>query len=619
MKTLATRFVLLGAGCALAATMVLVALPVILGSPRPMIHVSWRGVSPGERNALERQFGLAAPLALGDSSWAYEPTDTSTETLRAIVNHPSVVGTEGIDRRALRMASSPPLSPRRGGLLQNPPAWAGRVAKLLAYSLIVVALFLLFRAALMWPRFPARKSLDAAVSRIQADPAGTARALPGIARTWVSGGVPAASAEGAGLFRVIFGGAVFAFLTMEPANLGLLESYEPNAAEGVYGMAVRWLAAHPVVPQALGWWLTTSGALFVVGLWTPMSFACFVAGFAVWSSIFTLTTSTHAVAAIGLTLVCLLPARWGDAWSVDAWLRRVFSRPQRPATAAQYGYAFWIPRLVFGLAFLAAAWSKVSGGPAWILNGTVKYHYVTDLDHALVSWGPQLTQYHWVAVAMSATAVIVEALVITASFSRSTLYILLCGAGSMALLSGFALFQGVIWPGWWTLLLGFLPWERVGAVTAEEPGHASLTVTQWTVASLLVVQQCLASLFHVEARPLTSAYDMYSATYGSAEEYASATNLVYHVLAYEADTVRDLSNCVVDDRTAGLLPAAARGSASERERLKGVLAPCLRGQNAVTAFSLQGDRREYDWQARRFTFQRGLDVIGPYPADWLFR
>ena len=600
-------------------SIVLAGVPALFGSPRPVIHVTWREIGPIDRNALEDAFRLSTPMRLNDTRWAYEPLDTSPEMLRAIVSHRSVADTGGIDRRALTTDSSGPLM-RRGGLL-NAPTWAARVAKLFAYGLFAVAAvaFMLYREVLAHGRLQSPLALRAAWVALRSNPAGLFAGWSARLRDWMQRGVPTATAEAAGLFRIVFGTAVVVYVATEPTNPALLRSYDATAAQGVYGGVVDWLAAYPAVPHAVGWWLSVSGALFVAGVLTSVSFACFVLGVLVWAAIFTLTTSTHAVAALGLTLLCLLPTRWGDAWSVDAVLARVLARPRRPATSGQYGYVFWVPRLVFGLAFLAAAWSKVGGGLGWILNGTVKYHFISDLDQAWVDWGPRLTEHHWMAVAMSAAAVVIEAVVVTAAFSRSVTHILLCGAGALALLAGFALFQGVAWPGWWILLIAFLPWQRLGTSPRTALSPPSLSGAHFAVVVLLVAQQFVASAFHIEARPLTSAYDMYSATYGSAEDYENASNLVYRVVVYDGDQMRELPGCLVDDHAATTLPAAAAGASDERERLRSLIGPCLEAQTSVSTIALEGDRQVYNWKERRFEMRRRIDVIGPFSAEWLRR
>jgi hypothetical protein len=90
------------------------------------------------------------------------------------------------------------------------------------------------------------------------------------------------------------------------------------------------------------------------------------------------------------------------------------------------------------------------------------------------------------------------------------------------------------------------------------------------------------------------------------------------VVVYDNDRARgDLPGCLVDDRTASLLPAAAAGAAEERARLRSLIGPCMRTETSITAFALEGDRRVYDWNARRFEMARRVDVIGPFPAGWL--
>jgi hypothetical protein len=83
---------------------------------------------------------LTEGAPLGDETWAYVPTDTSLATLRAIVTHPSVADTDGINRRTFTIGDDPPLTPRRGGLIAGAPAWMARGARAMAYALGIAAL-----------------------------------------------------------------------------------------------------------------------------------------------------------------------------------------------------------------------------------------------------------------------------------------------------------------------------------------------------------------------------------------------------------------------------------------------------------------------------------------------
>ena len=278
---------------------------------------------------------------------------------------------------------------------------------------------------------------------------------------------------------------------------------------------------------------------------------------------------------------------------------------------------------MLGIAFLAAAWSKMpGGGPDWVLNGTVKYYFVSDFEHALVSWGPQLTTFHWVAVVMSGAAVFVESILITAAFSRTAMYTLLLGVAALLLLAGFAVFQGVLWWGWWILFIALLPWQRLRlrwpwrSRAPQQAPMLGLTSLQFAAVVLLMIQQVVMSAFHVEARPMFSAYDMYSATYASMDEFEDATNLVYRVVIVDNNQSRDLPDCLLSDRDAELLPLAASGGIAARAHLRDVLAPCLR-EIQVGALALEGDRRVFDWQEHRFKWKRRIDVIGPVQADWV--
>jgi hypothetical protein len=120
----------------------------------------------------------------------------------------------------------------------------------------------------------------------------------------------------------------------------------------------------------------------------------------------------------------------------------------------------WVPGLVFGVAFAAAAWAKLSvppGWTSWILNGTVKYHFISDSVNAPVDWGLQLTRHPLLAIVASFGAIAIEALAVTAAFTRNDWYRLAMGLGAVTLFAGFGLFMGVFWPGWWVPLLAFLP------------------------------------------------------------------------------------------------------------------------------------------------------------------
>ena len=211
---------------------------------------------------------------------------------------------------------------------------------------------------------------------------------------------------------------------------------------------------------------------------------------------------------------------------------------------------------VLGLTMFLAAASKLRDGLDWIANGTVKYHFISDLEHAWVPWGVWLTSSHPVAVALSAAAVIAEVLVLTAAFSTSARYRMATGACAAVLLAGFALFQGIVWPGWWILLLGFFPWHWIGG-SRLATATGTLSVAQRVALCLLTVLQVCVGWARIEARPVVSAYDMYSTTYADDEEYELASDLTYRILAVTSGGAAEDLECDLDDDGARVLTDAA--------------------------------------------------------------
>jgi hypothetical protein len=132
---------------AAASAVLFAVVPLLFGAPLPMIHVRWSAMSPADRLALEQRFRLTEGAPLGGDVWAYVPGDTSTETLRAIVTHPSAANTDGINRRTFEIADNPPLTPRRGGIIAGAPPWMARVGRAGAFGVAGIAA-LLFAAAI---------------------------------------------------------------------------------------------------------------------------------------------------------------------------------------------------------------------------------------------------------------------------------------------------------------------------------------------------------------------------------------------------------------------------------------------------------------------------------------
>jgi hypothetical protein len=587
------------AGLAIVAGVALaIGARVLFGSPSPVVTIVWdESAGTGARRYLERRFSLTDQHSGRAGLSRYALRDTSEANRRAMLAEERIRGIEGIDRRTFDVSPLLPRAAWRAGVVRAPEAVAAAV------EILGVLLAAGGVAALLLPP-SAATSLRRWSSR---------------GLSWMQRGVPAATPEAAAAFRIVFGSLVVWFFYDEPVRVDQLTAFAVAQSEGLYGTVVRWLAAHPGIVVALRPVLLWTGVLFVLGVATRVAFAAFTLAALLWACVFTLSTTAHAIAALQVSLIALLASRWGDAWSVDALLRNLRGRPRTSTPLRAYGYSVWIPGFVLAVAFVAAAWSKVRQGPGWILNGTVKYHFVSDLEQAWVTWGPSLTRWHVVAVLMSAAAVIIEALVITGVFSTRYAYRAVLGCCAAGLLVGFALFQGIVWPAWWVLLLSFLPWHLIGGASTrlEEAQSRQLSVAQVTVILVVIGQQLLVTVQHMEARPLLSSYDMYSATYATPEDYEAASNLVYRVVDVSDGDAVDLPGCVVDDHVAAIARRGIGGNSDDLALLKHAIGGCVRERPEVRRVALEGDRQVFVWDEGRFDWKRWLDVVGPFDASLL--
>jgi hypothetical protein len=281
----------------------------------------------------------------------------------------------------------------------------------------------------------------------------------------------------------------------------------------------------------------------------------------------------------------------------------------------------WVPVLAFGVSFAAAAWAKLTvppGWTSWIVNGTVKYHFITDSVNAPVQWGLQLAAHPWLAIAASVFAVATETLVVTAAFIRNEWYRLAMGAGAVCLVGGFVLFMGVVWPGWWVPLLAFLPWQRWSqplsrlkpASTAEREMSRSISLIQLAMIAAVIAQQVVVSALRLERAPMFSWYDMYSGTYSSPAAFNASRPPRFRIVAMTDRGTMPLDRCNPHEEFVRPFAAALAGAPSEQAAVWEALHSCgdLSGVRQVI---LEGDLHVFDWDHLEFTSTRSARVIGP--------
>lgn len=623
-----------------AAAVVYGSLRLIYGDRPAYVHVRWApGVDSAGREQRERLYHLTRGEFKEQRTWAYWLTDASRGNIRALVEDSAVEDTHQIHRTAFRPWRTAP----RGAYLGPGPSWIGAMMEVAAVFFAALGFIPLGLAAL--ERVGAPAPLRPTLERLTWVFTAPAAALPLVVRRaweWLEARVPLASAEAVAVFRILFGAALLVFFVTHAVTAEWIQVAVPRS--DVQRMALRAYEAAPFVADWLLPWIVFWTALFVAGAMARTSFAMLTVGAVAWVLLYTCHVGGHSVQVLPVAMLCLVWSRWGDAWSVDAWFRRraaAASTAAKPPSARHpqtriYGYTMWTPGLVLGTSYAAAAFAKLrESGIAWVTNGTVKYHFLSDSPQATVDWGLQIAQHHGLAVLMSFGAIALEALVIVGVCSVRYRYRLAAGLAAMGLLIGFALFQGLFWPAWAILLLSFLPWHLIrpadpaGDVVSGSSGMGTASgflaagastkafsprpaFIQMVVVLLLVGQQIFATSFRVEAAPLLSAFDMYSTTYASPAEYESKAGLTYWIVADFADGTSD--SCKVARQDAEGIARARVVSVAITQYAR-TIGNCFGSGRRVLTLAIEGRRRRIDWQRWQFLNEVSVRIAGPIPIS----
>jgi hypothetical protein len=605
------------AAVALAGLAVLLAVGTrLLAGPRgATINVRWQAtIDESTRRVAEARLRLLDGRPIDAGTWRYDLIDPSGDNVRALVQDPAVADTHELNRQDFSVSETAVRTGRRLRFAAGDTivASADRTAIVLTAVAALLAMFGIAGLAAT-PR-----SLGATITRPVGDVVAVLTRTAAPLFRWLQRGIPEIDAQTAGLFRIVFGLALLAFCIAKRVDASWLSATFDLEVEGEFHAGVlHWLRQHPAVVDLLTPWLLVTCAAFTAGLFTRTSYALFVAGMLVWSFVAISLDSTHPLGTFMLALVALLPSRWGDGLSFDAW-----RKTRVPEPGKHHGYSVWIPGLAFGVGMAAAAWAKILRGPEWVLNGTIKYFFVTDSVIAPFDWGLQLAAHPWLAILVSAGAVAIEGLAISAAFVRSDLYRLAIGIGAFGLLAGFWVFMGHFWPGWWILLLGFLPWARVGRLVGRLPSvlrgpgkpaptyvdRKPATAAQLALVVFVLGQQVVISTIKVERAPMFSHYPMYSGTYDSPEEYNARRPPRYHMLATTDKGVVTLP-CSPHEEFVRNFESALKGSPEARLSVWDALRSCT-GDVPVRDVRLEGAVEAFDWERLEF---RSIPVppLGP--------
>ncbi|MFT5526178.1 MAG: O-antigen/teichoic acid export membrane protein, partial [Pirellulaceae bacterium] len=139
-----------------------------------------------------------------------------------------------------------------------------------------------------------------------------------------------------------------------------------------------------------------------------------------------------------LAMLVLALSHCGDAWSIDAWLKRRKGHKFEPS--GEYTWPIRLVWLAFGIAFFASGWAKLIGDGAvftargwtwehawffakegWLFNDNLKYqfilhHYLDDRD--LPVWGLYIAQSSALCMFLAVSTILVELLAPAAMFNR---------------------------------------------------------------------------------------------------------------------------------------------------------------------------------------------------------
>jgi len=538
-------------------------LRTTFGDRPARVNIRWApSVQPDVQARLEQTYHLASGRRTEGRTFGYDLTDLSRSNIRALVADPAVEDTHYIHRTAFRVGRFSPRSPYAGRGATWGPLMEATVLLFFLGGATALALALIHLVA------PEGIRRRVPLTSVFLDPWGPAVAFHRV----IAKSIPRASAEQVALFRIVFGIAVLALFSAERVG----RESALNVTNTLSPLHQALISPFVTAPQAVSWvlpWLLFWGVLFISGAAARLAFAMVTVGAVAWAALLTTRVSYHTVSTLLLALLCLCGSRWSDAWSVDAWWRRRNGRPPVTATPREYGYTIWIPALVLGVAFAAAAVAKLrESGLAWILNGTVKYHFLSDSRQAPLDWGLRVGLHPALAVALSLAAVVTEALIIVGVLSRAYRHRVVSGAAATALLLGFALFQGLFWPAWWLLLLSFLPWHRLQrppqtVAVADRPSqHGALFWLQPLIVVAVIGQQLVVSGLRLEGGPAFSTYGMYSNTYASPAEYEAQLEPSYWLVSgegRECKVTRPEAEDVIRERE-GSASGSSTGSVVQR-------------------------------------------------------
>jgi predicted DCC family thiol-disulfide oxidoreductase YuxK len=318
--------------------------------------------------------------------------------------------------------------------------------------------------------------------------------MTSLRRRWNHFWFEAVSPDNLGLCRIILYGLMFLYYVLTPwlfPSWGYHEDFVLwGSVSHVFWKPV-WLMSLLHLPplstdvleiMQIVW--RSALALSCIGLFTRVSTAIsFVLGFYLFGIPVSFGRIHHQEHILIFSFLIMAFARCGDAWSVDALIRKARSGAiqKSPMLSGEYTWPIRMIWVVIALTYFAAGFSKLRhSGLDWIHSDTMsyfltsRYYYSSDAD-PLTSWGLVMARGTIMPRLLAASGMFFELALPIALFSRRSRWLLVPGVAGMQF--GIAALMG---PNFYQMILCqllWVPWDRVAArLTRQRAGQQKYSV-----------------------------------------------------------------------------------------------------------------------------------------------
>ena len=297
----------------------------------------------------------------------------------------------------------------------------------------------------------------------------------------------AASPDNLGLCRIILFGTMFLYYVLTPRlfpSWGYREDFVPWGSVSRAFWSPVWLMSvlhlPPASTQVLeAMQIVWRAALLLgcIGLFTRVSTAIsFAFGLYLFGVPVSFGRIHHMEHVLIFSFLIMAFSRCGDAWSIDALIRKARARAiqEPPVMSGEYTWPVRMIWVVIALIYFAAGVSKLRhSGFEWIDSDTMRNFLISHSYHStvadpLTSWGLAMARTVKTPRLLAACGMILELALPIALFSRRSRYMLVPSVAAMQF--GIAVLLG---PNFYQIILCqllWVPWDRVIAQVTRPLG-----------------------------------------------------------------------------------------------------------------------------------------------------